>query len=64
MTQLILGINGALMALQAGVMTLTDLNDTTKAIIVIACSVGIAFINPWLPKVSAATRRVMELRHG
>lgn len=62
MTQLILSLNGALLALQAGVILVPNLSDTITAIVVLACSVAIAFTNPWLPKVSEAIRRTMELQ--
>lgn len=62
MTQFILGLNGALIVIQGSVVTLTSLNDEVKALIVIACSAAIAMLNPWLPKVSEAIRRVMELQ--
>lgn len=62
MTQFLMGLNAALMALQAGVVVLTALDDSIKAVIVLACSVAIAFLGPFLPSVSAATRRILGLR--
>lgn len=62
MIKLFMGINGAIAALQAGVIMLTSLNDETKAVIVLACTIAVALINPFLPKASEFVRRQMGLQ--
>lgn len=62
MTQFIMGINGALLALQAGIILLPNVGDTITAAVVLACSIAIAFLNPFLPKVSELIRRGMGLQ--
>lgn len=60
--QLIMSINGALLALQGGIILIADVPTWVTAVVVLGCSIGIAFLNPFLPKVSMVIRRSMGLR--
>lgn len=61
MTQFILGLNAALIAISTGVTTL-DIADGLKTLIVFICGVALAFLSAFLPTVSATLRRVMGLQ--
>lgn len=64
MTQSLLGLQAALITLNGGIIALTDLDDGIKAVIVLASSLVLAFIGPFIPKVSLTMRRVLDLRRG
>lgn len=60
MTQLIFGIQAALIAINTGITGL-DLADSVTTIVIFVCSVALAFIGPFIPKVSAMARKSMGL---
>lgn len=61
MTQAIVGLNAALIVI-LGALPQTNLDDDTKTIISIAIGAALAFIGPFLPKVSTVIQRAMNLR--
>lgn len=61
MTQFLLGLQALLIFAQAGIVTL-NMDEQYKVIAVFACGAVLAFIGPFLPKVSEALRRVMSLQ--
>lgn len=63
-TTLLLGLQAALIALSSGVVALTSIEEDLKALIVLVCSVLLAFIGPFLPKVSSTVRHALELRRS
>lgn len=64
MTQLLLGINGALIAALAALSQVEGLSADWKSVIAAGLGIAIAFIAPFMPKVSLSVRRMMGLRTG
>lgn len=61
MTQFIVGLNAALIV-GLGALPQTNLDDNLKTIIAIFLGMAIAFIGPFLPKVSNTIRVALDLR--
>lgn len=61
MTQVIVGLNAALIV-GLGALPQTNLEDDIKTIVAIFMGMAIAFIGPFLPKVSETIRAAMDLR--
>lgn len=62
MTQAIIGLNAALIVV-LGALPQTNLDDDVKTIISIAIGAALAFIGPFLPKVSETFQRTLNLRN-
>lgn len=60
--QFLLGLNAALITVQTGVTRLTSLSDDAITAIVFACGIALAFVGPFLPKVSNGIRSALKLQ--
>lgn len=63
-TQLLLGINAALIAALAALPQIAGIDDVLRSILGAAIGIALAFIGPFIPKVSLSVRRMLDLRRG
>lgn len=64
MTQLLLGINAALITALAVLPQVEGLSANIESILAAIIGIVLAFLGPFLPKVSTAVRRALDLRRG